>query len=213
MKTGNLKVMLVALLTAMCVTLYSCSDDSFVQTVEEEKAIPLEFTPEESHYMVTMKKGNSVDPLEAMDKVLEHSGTKLTRGENDLENAGIIYKEEIGLSAKDTIMPDTLAYVFKSESQRRHYIVSADNRTHDSLLAEFDAMENENDSSQTSATIKDIIRKGIANHVRNEIISYVLIPIIISPFRQRLFKIFFFFLLLVYKTNMRIFPILSKSSV
>lgn len=90
MKTGNLKLMLAVLLTAMCVTLFSCTDDCFVQTVEEEKAIPVEFTPEESRYMVTMQKGNSVDPQEALDKVIEQSGTKLTRGENDLENAGII---------------------------------------------------------------------------------------------------------------------------
>lgn len=114
--------MLAVLLTAMCVTLFSCTDDCFVQTVEEpEKAMPLEFTPEESRYMVTMQKGNSVDPQEALDKVIEQSGTKLTRGENDLENAGIIYKEEIGLSAKDSIMPDTLAYVFKSKNERKHY--------------------------------------------------------------------------------------------
>lgn len=78
MKTIQLKVILAALLTAMCVTFYSCTDDSFVQTVEDEKAFLLEFTPEESRYMLTEQKGNMVNPQEAINRVFEHLGTKMT---------------------------------------------------------------------------------------------------------------------------------------
>lgn len=172
MKTIQLKVILAALLTAMCVTFYSCTDDSFVQTVEDEKAFLLEFTPEESRYMLTEQKGNMVNPQEAINRVFEHLGTNMTRGENDLKEVGIIYKEEIGMSKRDTIIPDTLAYLFESKGQSKQFVVSADNRTRESLLAEYDYTETENDTSLTSITIKDIIRKGIANHVRNEILCY-----------------------------------------
>lgn len=172
MKIRNLKVMLAALLTAMCVTFYSCTNDCFVQTVDEEKAIPTEFTPEECHYMVTMQKGNSVDPNEAMDKVFEYAGTMMTRGENDLEKAGIIYKEEIGATAKDTLLPDTLAYMFESKSQRKRYIVSADNRTNESLLAVYNNPSEEENLSYVKVIIHDIIRKSLANYVKHEIVSY-----------------------------------------
>lgn len=172
MKKEKFKGVLAALFTAMCIVFYGCTGDNDIQTLEEEKAVPVEFTPEESHYMMTEQKGNSVNPQEAIDRVLEHYGTVMTRGENDLKEVGIIYKEEIGKTAKDTVLPDTLAYMFESKNQRMQYIVSADNRTNESLLAEYNKTETEMDTSQTSLTIKDIIRKGIANHIRNEIISY-----------------------------------------
>ena len=171
MKTEKFKGVLAALFTAMCVVFYSCTDDSFMQSLEKEKPVSVDFTEEECFYMVTMQKGNSVNPQEAMDRVFERSGTKITRGGYDLKEVGVIYKEEIGLSSKDTIMPDTLAYVFMLESQRKRYIVSADNRTHKSLLAVYNN-PSEDSLSDIQIIINDIIRKSIADYVGNEIVSY-----------------------------------------
>ncbi len=173
MKTEKFKRVLAAMFAAVCVIFCCCTDDRVVQSLKEnEKAIPVEFTPEESHYMLTEQKGNSVNPQEAMERLLDCSRMAMTRGESDLKEVGVIYKEEIGNIANDTIFPDTLAYLFESKSQRKQFVVSADNRINESLLAEYERVGIEEDTTQTGLIIRDIIRKGIANQICNEIYIY-----------------------------------------
>ena len=119
-----------------------------------------------------MYKGNSIAPQEALDKIISQYTDCQTRGDNDLREVGVIYKEEIGVAKNDTLIPDTLAYLFESRNLGKQYIVSADNRTQQSLLAEFDALTEGYEMSATEVTIMDIIRKGIANYVKNEVRSY-----------------------------------------
>ena len=167
------KRLFAAFIVVACITLCSCSSDTATLLIEKEfPNQPIEFTQDEGRYLTNLHKSNRVSRQEAIDKIIEESNTSLTRGTNDLQEIGIIYKNELGIETNDTLLPDTLAYLFESENQKQRYIVSADNRTSLSLLAETDSIDFYNDSTETDLIINDIIRKGIANYVRNEIKQY-----------------------------------------
>ena len=142
--------------------------------VETEAPQSVEFTEEEGRYLANLHKGNSVSAQDAMNEIFEQLGKNMTRSSNDLELTGIIYKEELGTPVHENLLPDTLAYSFESKSQGQRYFVSADNRTRQSLLAMYDNTAKSEDFDYTSETIKDIIRKGIANCIYNDIINYEL---------------------------------------
>lgn len=174
MKTKALYNTLIATIMAIaCTTISSCTNDEFTNTLAEEPMpANIEFTQDECRYLANIQNGNSVTPQKAVEQIIEKSSDRLTRGENDLQEAGIIHKDEVIKAENDTLLPDTLAYCFESKRMGHRYIVSADNRTEQSLLAEFDITNESEETSDKGQNIKDIIRKGIANYVRSEIISY-----------------------------------------
>lgn len=174
MKTiKNLRITAVLGLPLVCATLMSCSQESLSFMIEPEQIqpTPMALTQEECRYLITEEKDRHISPEEALGRIIDHEGN-FTRGNNDLQATGVIYKEEIGIEGKHSVIPDTLAYYFNSESMGRRYIVSADNRTPQSLLAQFSVSDEELPMNDTEETIKDIIRKGIANYVSKEITKY-----------------------------------------
>ncbi len=172
MKTiKNLRITAVLGLPLVCATLMSCSQESLSLLTDIDETSIVTFTDEEKVYLANTNKENTISPEEAMSRLVELPGNSMTRGANDIQSAGVIYKEEIGEDG-ESMLPDTLAYFFESKSMGRKYIVSADNRTGQSVLAEYNVPQEGQPMTDTEETIKDIIRKGIANYVKNEVINY-----------------------------------------
>ena len=157
--------------TTMVTMLMSCSSEDQLLTMSEDRTSDIAFSEAEIRYLDIQKKGNSISAQEAINDILGQSDKRLTRANNDLELAGVLYKEELGTTAGKELLPDTLAYCFVSKSQGQRYFVSADNRTQQTVLAEINATE-EDEITETGETIKQIIRQGVTNYVRNEIVMY-----------------------------------------
>lgn len=151
-----------------CTTICSCTND-YSLSLEETQTI--EFSDKENLYIENLNKSNNVSTKEALDEILKKTNT-LTRGNNDLKTVGILYKEELGIEENDTLLPDTLAYFFESSGEGKRFIVSADNRTQQSILAEYNTGESDDDITETGETIRKIIRLNMANYIRSEIINY-----------------------------------------
>ena len=151
-----------------CTTICSCTCDD---SLSLEKAQTIEFSDKENLYIENLNKSYNVSTKEALDEILKKTNT-FTRGNNDLKTVGILYKEELGIEENDTLLPDTLAYFFESSNEGKRFIVSADNRVQQSILAEYNTGEFEDDITETGETIGEIIRQNMANYIRNEIINY-----------------------------------------
>ena len=91
-----------------------------------------------------------------------------TRSNSDLELIGILSKQDVCKVDCDTLFPDTLAYIF--ESNGHQVVMSADNRIHQSLLADYNYVSNS--LHTTNNIIENIISVGLANYITNEIIDY-----------------------------------------
>jgi hypothetical protein len=168
MKTKALYNTLIATIMAIaCTTISSCTNDD---TLSLDETQDIEFSEKENHYLENLNKSNIVRAEEAINEILRES--KTTRGTKDLKATGILYKEELGIGKNDTLLPDTLAYFFESASQGKRYIVSADNRTSQSLLAEYDTRKSEDNITEVTETVEKIIRLSLANHIRKEIVNY-----------------------------------------
>ena len=162
----NQSGILLLFLSSLCS--YNCSNDASLATVDETTSDKL--SNEEKFFLSRLNTNNHITPIQAEQIIRDETTGITTRGMSDLQIVGIIEnKQEEG---QEKYQLDTLAYLFESKGQSKRYIVSADDRTHEMLLAEYNYDGGENENIDILYNIDCLIRSGISSYVRNEVVDF-----------------------------------------
>lgn len=162
----NQSGILLLFLSSLCS--YNCSNDASLAIVDETASDKL--SNEEKFFLSRLNTNNHITPVQAEQIIRDETTGITTRGMSDLQIVGVIEnKQEEG---QDEYQLDTLAYLFESKGHAKRYIVSADDRTHEMLLAEYNYDGGENENIDVLYNIDCLIRSGISSYVRNEVVDF-----------------------------------------
>ena len=165
----NQSGILLLFLSSLCS--YNCSNDASLATADETTSDKL--SNEEKFFLSRLNTNNHITPVQAEQIIRDETTGITTRGMSDLQIVGIIEnKQEEGQEEQEKYQLDTLAYLFESKGQSKRYIVSADDRTHETLLAEYNYDGGENKNLDILYNIDCLIKSGISSYVRNEVADF-----------------------------------------